>query len=466
MAEKKSPTKKILFVLLGLVVLLAAALLIFGGGNRFGGGGEGKIAEFGEVETRNITQVVTASGSIQPEVEVIISTDVSGEIVYLGVKEGDKVRKGDLLGRIEADFYVAQAEQAQAGVAQAKASKSRSRASVLKAQLDFDRAKGLNERGIIPDAEFQTAKTQYDIALADEESSKYMVESAEARLREAREQVSKTRLYAPIDGTISQLNVELGERVVGTSMMTGTEIMKVAQLDKMELEADINENDVVNIALGDTASIEVDAYPEQTFRGVVIEIANSARVSGLGTQEQVTNFPVKIRVFNDAVDAGKSEGNSADLDSELASQSANGFIGFRPGMSGTVDIFTQTVEDAIVVPIAAVTVRDMSQQKSSDEGEGEEGAEGEGEGEEEEKPQGNNQENLKKVVFIKSGNVAKLVEVESGISDDTHIEIRSGLSGDEEIIIGPYSLVSRELNNDDEVSEREEKGGRRGPPNS
>ena len=455
MAKKRSATKKILFVLLGLVALLIISALLFGG-NKFGGGDQGKNVELADVEKRSITQTVTASGKVQPEIEVKISADVSGEVVYLGIREGDKVKKGDLLARIKADFYVAQAEQAQAGVSQAKAGLSRSKANLLKAELDFNRAKSLKDKNIIAESEFQTAQTQYQIAQADLESNTFLVESTEARLRESREQVQKTRIYAPINGTISQLNVELGERVVGTEMMTGTEIMIVAQLDKMELEADINENDVVNISLGDSAAIEVDAYPDQVFKGVVIEIANSARISAMGTQEQVTNFPVKIRISSAEFDAGQETSGSADLKTEMNTGSANDFIGFRPGMSGTVDIFTQTIEDAIVVPIAAVTVRDMAkieaEKKRKEEGGGEGRPGGGRPGGENSSEGGNNQENLKKVIFVNNGGTAGLVEVETGISDDTHIVILNGLGGDEEVVVGPYSIVSRDLSPDDKLN--------------
>ncbi len=463
MAKKGGATKKILYALLALVVIAVVLGLIFGGGNKFGGGGDGKIAEYAPAELRDVTQTVTASGKVQPEVEVKISADVSGEVVYLGVREGDAVRKGTLLARIKADFYVAQAEQAQAGVSQAKAGVSRARANSLKVKLDFDRAKSLKDKGIIPDSEYQAAETLYQIAQADQEANGFVLESAEARLREAREQVQKTRIYAPMDGTISQLNIEIGERVVGTEMMTGTEIMTVAQLDKMELEADINENDVVNISLGDTASIEVDAYPDQSFKGVVIEIANSARISAMGTQEQVTNFPVKIRIISSEMDAERAASLATDLTTEVTTSSANDFIGFRPGMSGTVDIFTQTMIDVIAVPIAAVTVRDMTaiekmikEKESKEKGEeSEEGDEG-GQEKEEDKTSNGNQENLKKVVFIRSDGEAKVVEVETGISDDTHIVVKSGLSEGDEVVVGPYSLVSRELNPGDKLKGDEE----------
>ena len=274
------------------------------------------------------------------------------------------------------------------------------------------------------------------------EAADYSVQSAQAQLRDFQEQLDKTAIYAPLSGTISMLEVELGERVVGTSQMAGTEMMRLAKLDQMEIEVDVNENDVVNVTILDSAAIEIDAYPGRMFKGLVTEIANSARVTGAGTQEQVTNFPVKIRI-EDAHNILNAEGEmmGGQLSSEEVPVDADPVPNFRPGMSGTVDVYTQTDFEAVVVPIQAVTVRDYSKVKKkrdsgSEEGEGDDEGEGEGDDEgaameEEVVEEEAYTEDLRKVVFVFDEGKARMVEVETGISDDTHIAIKKGLEGTE-----------------------------------
>ncbi len=433
--NKKNPTRTILIITgLSLVLLVVLAFLFKGS---FGASEEGMEVEVAKVERRDITQVVTASGRIQPEVEVRISPDVSGEIIYLGVREGDWVEKGQLLARIKPDFYEAQVEQAQAGVAQARANMEQARAQLMQAEANFVRQKQLYEKKVISESDFISAKTQYEVAKASFDAARYQVESAEARLREAREQLSKTEIFAPMSGTVSQLNVEIGERVVGTTQMAGTDMMHIARLDQMEAEVEVNENDVVHVAVGDTAAIEVDAYPGQRFRGTVTEIAHSARVQAAGTQEQVTNFPVKVRItdpHNLSMRPFSPETAKAS-EIKLPEQAPE----FRPGMSSTVDIFTKTVFDVVAVPIQAVTVRDFARLKK------EKTAPDTTEGFELPK------EDLRKVVFVVEDGKAKMVEVETGISDDTYVEIVSGLQGGELVIIGPYRAVSRDLKPDMKV---------------
>ena len=264
-----------------------------------------------------------------------------------------------------------------------------------------------------------------------------------------------------MSGTVSQLNVELGERVVGTSQMTGTEIMRIAELDRMELEVDINENDIVNVAAGDTARIEVDAYPREPFQGLVTQIANSARVSGQGTQEEVTNFPVKIQILGTA---GAPVRTAADTTAEAAPVDEGvvlrGGRVLRPGMSGTVDIFTETVANAVVVPIQAVTVRDFNQLPSDDGEAGDEESEAA-------TPTGPRPEDLRRVVFVLRDGKAEMVEVQTGISDDTHIEVLSGLAGGETVITGPFRLLRTELEPGAAVYvEEEPAAGRSGPARS
>ena len=448
MAKKKNATKIVLWAIAGLVVLLIVAGVV---GKFVFGGSDAARVEVAEASERDITQVVTASGKVQPEIEVKISQDVSGEIVDMRIKEGQQVKRGDLLLRIDPDFYEAQLERARAGVLQVKATAAQRKADLLNAELELKRQEKLFESGSISESDYQKATTQFEVASAALEAAQYSVQSSEANLKEAQEQVAKTSIYSPMDGTVSMLEVEVGERVVGTSQFAGTEMLRIAQLGQMEIEVDINENDVVNVVLGDSASIEIDAYPEQTFRGVVTEIANSARVTGQGTQEQVTNFPVKVRILDvhNTIAAGMARITAAET---ASSEPPN----FRPGMSGTVDVYTHTVEDAVAVPIQAVTVRDMNKVKRDmllkerRRNDGDSSPDGGSD------PDGGSApdslelaryaaEDLQKVVFVVEDGKVALVRVETGISDDTHIQIRSGLEGGETVVVGPYRAVSRTL---------------------
>ena len=446
MAKKKSATKRILTLLVILVVVAIVAIIGLRASGIVGSEERATQVELAEVQLRTVTQLVTASGNIQPEVEVRISPDVSGEIVELPIVEGDKVVRGQLLARIKPDFYQAQLDQAEASVLQAKANEAQRRADLLNSELEETRQKALFDSGAISESAYQTASTRLATMQASYEASQYSVRIAEARLKEAREQLSKTVIYAPMDGTISILAVELGERVVGTTQMTGTEMMRVAKLNQMEMVVNVNENDVVNVAVGDTSSLEIDAYPTRVFRGVVTEIANSARVSGSGSQEQITNFPVKIRILDPHnVTFDESGVEDVVMDNELPVASTQ-MPNFRPGMSGTVDIFTHTVAGATAVPIQAVTVRDYMQ---LDEEHG-------GIADSLRTP---GEEDLRRVVFVvDENNRAQLVEVETGIADDSHYVILSGVSVGDRVITGPYRAVSRTLEPDELVEERSQQG--------
>ena len=456
MSKKSSATKRLLWILGGLLILLVAFAIVGRATGMFGPGNSGTFVETDEAEARSITQIVTASGRVQPEVEVIISPDVSGEIIELPVKEGDTVQQGMLLARIKPDFYVTQVEQARAGVFQAKASMAQRQADLLEAESERTRQRDLFERAAIAQSVLEQAETRYDVAEAGLEGARYAVESAEARLREAEEQVRKTAIYSPMSGTVSVLLVELGERVVGTSQMAGTVMMRVARLDHMEVEVEVNENEIVNVAVGDTASIEVDAYPDRNFQGVVTEIANSARTTAAGTQEQVTEFPVKVRIL----DAHNIQAGYSDEQHVIAQDEVPVPIGdtplFRPGMSATVDVYTETVVDVVAVPIQAVTVRDLSGVSLQD-------ANGDAETQDENTEEvasdssrtDPGKEELSKVVFVIVDGTARIVEVETGISDDTHIEVATGLAIGDQVVTGPYSAVSRTLNHRDQIRIRE-----------
>ncbi len=449
MAKKKTATKRIL-IFVGILIILAVVLgVVVNATGLVGSKEKATKIEFGDVEVRTITQMVTASGNIQPEIEVKISPDVSGEIVELPIVEGDNVKRGQLLARIKPDFYQAQVDQSEASVLQSKANEAQRRADLMNAELELNRQKSLYESGAISESAYQTASTRFETMKASYEASQYSVKIAEARLKEMKENLAKTIIYAPMDGTISILAVELGERVVGTSQMTGTEMMRVAKLNQMELEVDVNENDVVNVALGDTAAVEVDAYPNRMFKGIVTEIANSARVQGQGTQNQITNFPVKIRIL-DPHNIIFDESGADDVfdNAELPVASAD-MPNFRPGMSGTVDVFTHTIPDATTVPIQAVTVRDFAQYDVDEEGnvtEKDKRSADSGSAEE---------EDLRRIVFLIDGDRTRVVEVETGIADDSHIVILSGVSVNDQVVLGPYRAVSRTLKPDVLVEEQE-----------
>ncbi len=449
MSKKSSATKRLLWILGGLILFLAAVAVTGRVTGIFGDGNNATQVETAQAEARNITQIVTASGRVQPETEVAISPDVSGEIIQLPIKEGDTVQRGMLLARIKPDFYATQVEQARAGVLQAKASMAQREADLLEAESERTRQRDLFEREAIARSVLEQAETRYEVARAGLEGAEYAVESAEARLREAEEQVRKTAIYSPMSGTISVLHVELGERVVGTSQMAGTEMMRVARLDHMEVEIEVNENEIVNVALGDTASIEVDAYPERNFRGVVTEIANSARTTAAGTQEQVTEFPVKVRILDaHNIQEGYSEQRGTITQAEVSAPLDDAPL-FRPGMSATVDVYTETVTDAVAIPIQAVTVRDVSRMRDEDE---KDAAPAETEENAADAMASDSsgaapaQEALSKVVFLAADGKVRVVKVETGISDDTHIEVKAGLAVGDQVVTGPYSAVSRSLN--------------------
>jgi len=453
-AARKKRTRRLIFVLIASIVLLLVLAIVaarFIGGNK-----DGEEVEIATAQVRTVTQTVTASGRVQPEVEIVISPDVSGEVVELPVVEGQMIRRNQLLARIKPDFYRAQVEQAEANLSQTKAQEAQRRADLMMREQDRARQKQLFEAEVIAQEIYEQSNTQYEIAQASLEAAQFAVESSEARLKEVEEQLSKTALYAPMDGTVSKLEIELGERVTGNELQAGTPIMTIARLDQMEIEVEVSENDVVNVALGDTARIEVDAYPERTFKGVVTEIANSARLQGGSFQEQVTNFPVKVRILD-----------PHNLEAHLLAQTSGTPIGetvnaedspaFRPGMSGTVDIFTKTVTQVVAVPIQCVSVRDFADirraraRRASRAGDTtavalERSAAGEP----------GQREQLRKMVFaVRETGRVEAVEVETGIADDRFIEIVSGLEAGTRVVQGPYSAVSRTLSDGDEVRERQ-----------
>ena len=413
--------------------------------------------EFAKVSRSTIIEKVSASGKIQPEVEVKLSPDVSGEIVSLNVAEGDSVVAGQELLKIRPDNYVsllaraeAQMNATKANMEQSKAVLAQSEARLSKAKIDYDRNAKLHKDKVISDADFDQFVSAYTVAKQDLEAAKanvnaanYNVKSSEATLKEAKTNLTKTTIYAPQSGIISKLNVELGERVVGTSQMAGTEMLRIANLNKMEVRVNVNENDITRVSIGDTVLIDVDAFSssERKFKGVVYEIASSANSSGASavSNDAVTEFEVKIRVLRSSY---------ADL--------IKGKLSYplKPGMTASVEILTNRQENTLTVPLSSVTTREI-------------GAVAEGEKKEEDGTNSMNsndaleakkrKENTKEVVFVMEKGKAKMIQVKTGISDFENIEIVSGLKDGQEIIAGPYATVAKKLKEGDLVKKKDPK---------
>ncbi len=438
--SKKRRSRKTRYIIFGVVGLLLLWLI----SSMIMGKREKPIPVVTEKAVRRtIVQTVSATGKVQPEVEVKISPEVAGEITELPVIDGMAVKKGDLLLKIKPDSYKALFDAQQASISSAQAMNVQMKSSAAKAEADLKRSQDLFTKKMISESEFLAAKTASEVAKANFESSVFDIERAEAGSSQARDQLSKTTIYSPIDGTVTVLNSKQGERVVATNQFAGTEVMQVADLSKMEAHVDVNENDVVTVKKGDTAIVNIDAYGERKFIGSVVQIANSGKTSGTGTQEEVTNFEVKILLEKTDVQ-------------------------LRPGLSCTADIQTATVKDVVAVPMQSVTIRtgdsdlspeELEKQKTkraaSDKGDNaaeltNERLEKAHEREEREK--------LLKVVFVKKGSKAEMAKVTTGISDDTYMEIKSGVQPGDEVISGSYSAISRKLKNGAKVEiEKEEK---------
>jgi HlyD family secretion protein len=396
-----------------------------------------------KVQKRTIVETVSANGKVQPETELKITSDVSGEIVEMLVKEGDPVKKGDLLCRIKPDIYQSAIERVDATVNSSKANLKtamaqleQAKASLANADASFARSKKLFDQNVISQQDYDIAKANYESAKANVEglmesikASEFNVKSVEASLREASTNLDKTYIYAPVDGTVSKLNVEKGERVVGVMGLQGTEILRLANLNEMEVSIEVNENDIIRVTKGDTAIIEVDAYMDKKFRGIVTEIANSANTIGI-TVDQVTNFVVKVRILRE---------------SYLNLVTSANMSPFRPGMSASVDIQTKRVEGVLSVPIMAVTTRIMDSTKVKKDNEDEWETKTVNEEEEKLKNKEKDKEKLREYVFTIKDGKAVMVEVKTGIQDNDYIEIASGVSDGVEVITGPYSAVARTL---------------------
>ena len=397
---------KILKILLPIVIVLIIFAVIGKKAGWFGKALTVKVA-VENAEKRTIVETITANGKIQPEKEVKISPDVSGEIVELTVKEGDNVVKGQLLLRIKPDTYISQKDRSLAAISLARARLVQSDAQFTQAELAFKRSKQLYDEQTISMSEFEQAQATYTVAKSEVDAGKFTVVSTEASLKEANENLTKTSIYAPMSGTVSMLLVELGERVAGTNLMAGTELLRVADLARMEARVQVNENDIPRVKLGDTALIEVDAYLDQKFKGIVTEIANSAKTTGVSA-DQVTNFDVKILVlpqsYQKLVDAGDKNP-------------------FRPGMSATVDIRTQSKPDILTVPIQSVTTRTDTTKIAGTP----------------------SQKDIRTIVFVTDGKYALGKDVKTGIQDNSYIEILSGVALNDRIVSAPFSAISKKL---------------------
>src|SRR5213080_4401950 len=379
---------------------------------------------------KTILQTVSATGKVQPETEIKISPEVAGEIIELPVTDGMKVKKGDLLVRIKPDSYKALLEQQEAAISTAKATNLQQKATMLKSEHDFKRADDMFAKKTISIQEYNAAQAADDVAKNTYESSLHEIERAQAGSSQARDQLSKTTVYSPINGTVTILNSKLGERIVATGQFAGTEVMRVADLGHMEARVDVNENDIVNVKVGDKAEVKIDAYGDRKFHGTVYQIGNTGKTTGAGTQEEVTNFEVKIRI--------------EDHDVIL-----------KPALSCTAEIQTNEVKDVVAVPMQAVTIRtgesnlspeeiEKKKQKLAQRDKGDNNADFVNQ-RAEKAVQKEERDKIAKVVFLKKSNKAQIVKVTTGISDDTYTEIKNGIQPGDELISGSYSAISRKL---------------------
>ena len=408
--------------------------------------------ETAKAQTERIVETVSASGMIQPVYEVKISPDVPGEIIELNIEEGDSVQRDQVLLRIRPDIYQSSLERAKANLNQQKANLAdarariaRAQAQLLRAENEYKRNRDLKDQNVISAADFELSEANYKVAKNDlvsaresENASQYIVASAEASVKEAEENLRFTTIRAPISGIVSKLDVELGERVVGTAQMTGTEMLRIADLTKMEARVDVNENDIIRVSVGDTAEVDVDSYTHtgKLFKGIVTNIANTA--NDKTSPDAVTEFEVRIRIINDSY---------RELVEEQGSVSP-----FRPGMTASVDITTEVKEDILTIPLAAVTTRNPNDKKKAEGEEQDDAAE--------EKKSTGAKDEVVEVVFLFNEGQAKMVEVETGISDFENIEILKGISSGDEVVKGPFIAVSKRLKDGDLVTVKE--GGKQG----
>jgi len=458
MARKKK-SNRIIYIIIAIFVLLILFIVLAKSQGWIGKSKEVEV-ELGKVKYERIVDQVSATGMVQPVFEVKISPDVSGEIIALLVEEGDSVKQDQLLIEIRPDIYKSALERARANLNQKKANHAESKARVaranaqlVRAEAEYNRNKKLRGDKVISESDFEIAEANFKVAVNDYESAKqgvvaarYIVESATATVREAEENLRFTRVTAPISGIVSKLNIEHGERVVGSTMMAGTEMLRIADLTKMEARVDVNENDIIRVGMADTAVVDVDSYTYtgKKFKGIVTNIANTAndKVSA----DAVTEFEVRIRILNNSY-------------SDLMEELPPGTSPFRPGMTTNVDIITEVKDHILTVPLSAVTTRLPKGPEEDKEGKDEEVEDEEVNDEEEKEDNDKVKEEQKKVqvVFINDNGKAVMKEVKTGISDFNNIEVLEGLEEGEEIVTGPFVVVSKRLKDGDLVKTKEEK---------
>ena len=420
-------SKKTIYILLGSAVTIIVALLVLSKTGVIGKKDKGTEVEIATVNEITVVETVSATGKIQPETEVKIASMVSGEIIDLPIKEGQVVKKGDLLVKINPDLYTSGLNRTVSNLSGTKAGLTQAEAQFNEAKSSYERNKILFDKGIISKSDWDKAIASFEVAKASKQSAFYNVQSASATVNEAKDNLGRTIIYAPADGTISVLNVELGERVLGTQQMTGTEILRVANLNNMEVEVDVNENDIVKINVGDSAKVEVDAYLKKEFKGIVTSISNSA--STALTADQVTNFKVKVRILKESY-------------MDLLEGKPTTYSPFRPGMTATVDIITTRKENVIGVPISSIVVKSDTTATSKIVVE---------ETKDKQNKIAPKSDKKYECVFLKVGDKAKIRIIKTGIQDDTNIEVTSGLKKGDVVIIGPYTTVTKELNSGDKI---------------
>ena len=441
---------KILILLVALVVVLLVVVIVAKKKGVVGGPSATQVA-VEEVSRRNIVETVSASGKIQSESEVIISPDVSGEIMELPVKEGERVEEGQLLVKIDPDIQQSNVERleaalntSKANLANAQSRKAQSQARLTNSKANYDRIKQLFDEKVVSQSEYDAALSEYNVSESDVEASsqsveasRFQVKSAQAALKEAKKSLTRTEIYSPVTGTISKLNFEKGERVVGTSQMQGSEIMKIADLNEMEVLVEVNENDIIRVGMGDTCDIEVDAYLDQDFKGIVTNIANSAMSSGMGT-DQITNFEVKVRILRNSY-------------ATLVNEKQPDQSPFRPGMSATVDIRTRQAKNVLTVPIQAVTTRTKAElEEKAEKRKSRKKEEEDADSESESKTTDKTDEAIE-LVFVVSEGKALVKQVTTGIQNNEFIEIISGADEGDKVVVAPYRAISKKLGPGDEI---------------
>lgn len=448
MAKTKKSNKWIYYAIGSLVVILIALVVA----KQTGVIGKPKQTEveLAVAKKTTIIEKVSASGQVQPVIEVKLSPEVSGELIELNIEEGDQVKEGDILAKVRPDNFVSAVEQSRAALnqqkanlASSKASLARAEATFTRAQQDFDRQKKLYDEKVISEADWQLAQQNYAIADNDlksakesVEAAKFIVKSSEASLSQQQENLRRTTVTAPMTGTVSKLSVEKGETVLGTQQFQGTEMMRIADLNQMEVRVNVNENDIIRVALGDTAIIDVDSYShlDKEFKGIVTSIANTA--NDKASADAVTEFEVRIQILNSSYQDLVKQGNKYP---------------FRPGMTASVEVITDRKSNILTVPLAAVTTRKPGEKM----GFGRKREEDEQPKEEEKNK--NVKEEIKEVVFVNREGIAKMVEVKTGISDYENIEILEGVKEGDEVVSGPFLVVSKRLNEDDPIRKKEKK---------